>query len=238
MRRSVVLTVLLIVSSATVVLTVLGVLVKREPDFYEAALEADPGDHDAVVAAEIVTRFGDLQNDIRSKPEWGATFNADELNSLFRESLCPGGGWVKLLPEHFHAPRVAIEGDKIRLAVRYGDGFGSTVVSIDLRAWLVHNETNTVALELCGMSAGALPLGVQSLLDWISEAARQRNINVTWYRHDGHPVGLFRFYADQARPTTQIRRLKVEDSRIIIAGRSLLDLTAGTPSVSAMPTAE
>lgn len=238
MRRSVVLTVLLIVASATVVLTVLGVLLKREPDFYEAALEADPGDNDAVVAAEIVTRFGDLQNDIRSKPEWGATFTADELNSLFRESLCPGGGWVKLLPEHFSAPRVAIEGDKVRLAVRYGHGLGSTVVSIELKTWLVHNETNTVALELCGMSAGALPLGVQSLLDWISEAARQRNINVTWYRHDGHPVGLFRFYADQARPTTQIRRLKVEDSRIIIAGRSLLDLTGGAPSVPTMPTAE
>ena len=238
MRRSVVLAVLLVVASAAVVLTVLGVLLKRNPDFYDAALDADPGDRDAVVAAEIVTRFGDLQNDIRSKPEWGATFTADELNALFRESLCPGGGWVKLLPDQFHAPRVAVEGDTVRLAVRYGDGLGSTVVSVDLRAWLVHNETNTVALELCGMSAGALPLGVQSLLDWITEAARQRNINVTWYRLNGHPVGLFRFYADQARPTTQIRRLKVEDSRIIVAGRSLPDPAAGVPTPAPPPTAE
>jgi hypothetical protein len=236
MRRSVVLAVLLVVASAAVVLTVLGVLLKRSPDFYDAALDADPGDADAVVAAEVVTRFGDLLNDIRSKPEWGATFTADELNALFRESQCPGG-WVKL-PEDFHAPRVAVEGDKVRFAVRYGDGLTSTVVSVDLRAWLVHNETNTVALELCGMSAGALPLGVRSLLDGITEAARQRNINVTWYRLNGHPVGLFRFYADQARPTTQIRRLKVEDSRIIIAGRSLPDPTAGGPPATKVPTAE
>lgn len=227
-RRSVLVTLLILGTTLGVVAGGLGVLLKREPAFYTAALETN-GPDDPVIAAEVVTRFGDLMNDIRNKPEWGATFAADELNALFRESLCPGGSFAKSLPGHVHAPRVSVDGDRVRLAARYGEGFRSTVVSVELRAWLVANETNTLAVELCGMWAGGLPLGVQSLLDDISEAARGRNVTVTWYRHDGHPVGLFRLYADQVRPTTQVRRLKIEDGRLTVAGKSLLDLTATAP---------
>ncbi len=237
MRRSVILTILLLVASLSAILGTLGVLLKREPAFYTAALATQVGENDPIVAAEVVTRFVDLQNDIRSKPEWGATFTAEELNAFFRESFCLGGGFEKTLPEQFREPRVAIDGETVKIAMRYGKGWSSTVLSLELRVWLLKNETNTVALELVSMSAGALPLGVQSLLDWISETARTRNIAVTWYRHDGHPVGLFRFYADQHRPTTQIRRLKVEEGRIIVAGRSLLDLT-GSPTPKPQSTAE
>jgi len=84
---------------------------------------------------------------------------------------------------------------------------------------------NTVAVEFCKVTAGAVPIGSQSQLDKITEAAKDSNIDVMWYRHDGNPVGLFRFYADQSRPTTHIRTVAVGDGRVTIGGKSLIDPT-------------
>ena len=85
------------------------------------------------------------------------------------------------------------------------------------------DQTNVVAVELCDLRAGGLPFGSQSILDWIAEAARDSNVEVTWYRHKSNPVGLFRFYANQPQPPTQILTLEVKDGTFTIAGRSLSD---------------
>ena len=228
-RRSLLLTLLILVAAVGTAGGVLAALLKHEPAFYLAAEGAASAD-DPVVCQRFVTRFGDLKNDIRSKPEWGATFTAAELNAFFRQTLCRDGGIPGVLPDGLTDPRVMIDGDRVRLAARYGSGAWSSVVSVEFRAWLVKNETNTVALELVGLWAGGLSLGTQSLLDTITETARDSNVVVTWYRHDGHQVGVFRFYADQARPTTLIRRFKIEDGKVAVTGRSLLDAVAATPA--------
>jgi isocitrate/isopropylmalate dehydrogenase len=69
-----------------------------------------------------------------------------------------------------------------------------------------------VALELQSLHAGALPVAAHSLLERISEAARQNNVDVTWYRHEGHPVALLRFQADQDRPTVKLEHLYVDNA--------------------------
>jgi hypothetical protein len=209
---------------------VLAALLKHEPAFYTDQTD-DAASNDPEVGVRVLTRFGDLKNDIRSKPEWGTTFTGAELNAFFRLTFAEEGGLPGVLPDGLTSPRVSIDGDRVRLAARYGTGDWSTVVSVELRAWLVKGETNTVAVELVGMWAGGLPLGTQSMLDSISEAARDSNVVVTWYRHDGHPVGVFRFYADQARPTTQIQRFQIEDGKLTIVGRSLLDASGPPPMI-------
>ena len=80
-----------------------------------------------------------------------------------------------------------------------------------------------VAVELVYMRAGALPVELQWFrgLDAIGEAMRDRNVNVAWYRHDGHLVGVFQLYADQPRPPTQLRTVKVADGRVAVAGRKM-----------------
>ena len=61
----------------------------------------------------------------------------------------------------------------------------------------------------------------------ISEAARDSNIEVTWYRNRSNPVGLFKFYADQARPSAQIMTFEVKDGKITVAGRSFDESSPG-----------
>lgn len=203
-------------------------LVKRDPAFYTAAAEVEWESRGK--AARLVTRVQDLKNDIVSKSEWGDTFTAADLNCFFAENMSQRGGLCALLPDGFHSPRVAIEGDRVKLGFRYGEGFWSAVVWVESRVWLVKDDTNVVAVEVCDLRAGALPGGSQSILDGITEAARGSNVEVTWYRHRGNPVGLFRLYADQPRPSSQIVTLEVRDGQVTVAGRSLLDQpVAGQP---------
>src|SRR5262249_46644440 len=124
--------------------------------------------------------------------QWGATFTADQINSYFEEDFPRAKPFQ--LPENIRSPRVAIEPDHLHLAFRYGHGLFSSVVTLDLNAWLVANEQNVVAIEVMGCRAGALPISTQSLLESVGEYARNWNIEVTWYRHNGHAVALARFH--------------------------------------------
>jgi hypothetical protein len=221
-RRSVLLTAALLAGTAGAAVAGGLYVIKREPDFY--AKTPCPNDWDTrEKAAKLVTRVQDLKNDIRSKSEWGDTFTAEDLNCFFAENMGRKSGLCALLPDKLHSPRVSIENDRLRVGFRYGEGFWSTVVWVELRVWLVANETNLVAVEVCDLRAGGLPIGSQSVLDAIAEGVRGLNVEVTWYRHNGNPVGLFRFYANQPRPASQLLTLEVKDGAITIAGRSLAE---------------
>jgi hypothetical protein len=165
----------------------------------------------------------DLKNDIRLKPTWGGIIGAEELNCFFREHMADGCGFAGALPSACHEPRVAIDGDRLKLGLRYGTGFWSTVLWVELRAWLVKTEPNCLAVELTAIRAGAIPVNSQAVLDAITEVALDSNIAVSWYRLNGRPVGLFRFYADQLRPTTQILSFKIENGFLSVGGKSQVD---------------
>ncbi len=201
---------------------------KREPAFYGAANR--PNDFDTHErSARLLTRVVDLQNDIRAKDEWGDTFTADDINAFFVENLGPKGRLIDTLPKGFHSPRVAIEGDRLFLGVKYREGFWSSVVWLELKVWLVAEQTNVAAVEVCNLKAGGLPFGSQSILDKIAEVARESSIEVTWYRHKSNPVGLFKFFAKQPRATSQILTLEVKDGKIAVAGRSFQDGAPAAP---------
>ena len=199
---------------------------KSAPAFYTAADR--PGDWDTHErSARLLTRVMDLQHDIRRKEEWGDTFPVEELNAFFIENLGPGGKFTDALPPGFHSPRVSIEGDRLFLGVKYREGFWSTVVWLELKVWLVEGQTNLAAVEVCGLKAGRLPFGSQSLLDKIADVARDSSIEVTWYRHGSNPVGLFRFFAKQPEATSQVLTLEVNDGKMVVAGRTDLARRGG-----------
>jgi hypothetical protein len=113
--------------------------------------------------------------------------------------------------------------------VRYREGFWSTVVWLEMRAWLVKDQVNVAAVEVCELRAGRLPFGTQSILDKIGDVARESSIEVTWYRHGSNPVGLFKFFAKQPQPTSQVLTLEVKDGKVVVAGRSDLDVPPAPP---------
>src|SRR2546429_4108656 len=112
-RKSVLLTGGIVLAAAAAVAGVLGLLLKHEPEFY--AVE-EPAVWEAQEKSSIlVTRVQDLKNDIRSKPEWGATFRAEDLNCFFCENLSASGGLTGGVPEGGPPPPVALGGGRVKL---------------------------------------------------------------------------------------------------------------------------
>jgi hypothetical protein len=209
--------VILLVAGAV---TGLAVLVRQEPAFYREKAEA-PGQARRQQSTAFVQQASTLISAILGKSDtWRASFTEKQINSYFEEHFLEQGFADKLLPDAVSEPRLAFDEDTIRLAFRYGSPPWSTVISIDLRVWQPKNELNVVALELQGLHAGSLPISAQSLLEEISEVARKKNIEVTWYRHGGNPVALLRFVSDNPRPTVQLKYLRVADGALTIAGIS------------------
>jgi hypothetical protein len=220
-RRSVTLTIAILVLLLGGSGTALALLLRHEPAFYSRAA-LSPSAQRSKCSGEFVGEFARLVAGISDKRRWDARFTEEQINSYFEEDFLKEHPEDQPFPEGIREPRVAIEPKRVRVGFRYGTGPWNTVVSIDLRVWLVAKEANMVALEFEGVHAGALPISSQSLLERASETARRHNdIDATWYRHNGHPVLLLRFQSGRSRPTFQLTQLDFHAGILSIGGRSL-----------------
>jgi hypothetical protein len=212
---------LLILAICLAVLVVVGVplltLLRSQPDFYRrGAMPA--GDLRKQRSKEFIGQFVHLLNDPREYRVWGARLTDSQINSYFEEDfLRPGDFGRSFFPE-VSAPRVAFENERIRFGMRYGKGWWSTILSVDLRVYLAAHEANVVVVEIERIRAGALPISAQSILERISEVARRQDIEVTWYRRQGRPVALFRFGAGRSDSGVQLQRLEMKDGTLTISG--------------------
>lgn len=222
-RRSVFLLLAIIVALVGGAGAALAAMIHHVPGFYKDAAVANDTQR-PIKSRECFQRSIELWNDIGNGLPWEKEFVQDHLNSYFQEEDNRSSAGLIELPDGIRDIRFAFDQDRGRIGFRYGAGWWSSVISVEFRVWLVAQKTNVVALELVSFRAGALPLGTQALLDFITETARQQNIEVTWYRNEGHPVALLQFQANQPRPNTLLRRLELMPGRVIVAGRRPSDL--------------
>jgi len=200
--------------------TIGTLLVRHVPTFYRQNELAD-ADTRELRSTECWRKTQDMWNTIENGLPWTQEFTQDQLNGYLQHACDRSSAAMFELPDEVRDIRVGLEKDRLRIGFRYDAGFWSSVISVELRVWLVAKETNVVALELCGFHAGAFPLGTQALLDFISDAARKirdHNIEVTWFRHGNHPVALLHFQANQPRPTILLRQLEFQPGLLTIAG--------------------
>lgn len=207
----------------------LAFLLRCEPTYYQNAA-IPSSERRTRLSQEFLSEFSEFVSAISSdKSGWYGRFSDEQINSYLEEAFMKCGLGEKLLPEGLTDPRVVFEDERVRLAFRYRSRLVNTVISITLRVWLPRIETNSVAVQIEGFQAGALPFTAQWMLERISESARQNGIEVNWYRLDGMPVALLRFQADQPRATLQLKAIQIESGRITVHGRSN-DESAALPS--------
>jgi hypothetical protein len=146
---------------------------------------------------------------------WKVDFTERELNAFLQEDVFSKWPDAKSLERQGISDlRVAFEADNhIRLGFRYGKKPWQTIMSFDMRVWLVPKETNVLVVELVARRAGALPVSAQSLLTLIAEQFHSKYVDISWYRRSGNPVALVRFQSDSARPNFQLRRISVDAGR-------------------------
>jgi hypothetical protein len=219
MKRKSVLLALVVLLAALGVAATLFLAVRHEPKFYVEAIEP-PGPEREHLGTKFFSDFAQFSLDVSSNREWRGAFDEKCINAWLDDQLV-SSGFASKLPEGITAPRIAIAPEKMRLAFQYKIGPLSTIVSIDMRPWVPAQQLNVVALELQALHAGSLPISAQSLLESVSEKARENNIEVTWYRYDGHPVALLRFQADQDRPTYRLDQLVLKKGTLEVSGRSI-----------------
>ena len=231
-RRRLLISVGLVLGFLALIVVGLVAMVKRPPSFYQQA-EMPPGETRTELSERAVSQWFQISSDLND-PQWNLTFSADQINAFFQERYYNFGGDDNL-PDGWHEPRVKIEDGKVRFGVRMGSGLYSTVMSLEIKLWKVADEVNTLAMEIVSLQAGSLPLSTGTLLDRISEAARRENIEISWYRKDGHPVAILRFQADLTRPTFQFDQIELRNGELRIAGRATDLLALPPPRVVPKP---
>lgn len=220
-RRSLLLALAILLCLVCGVGATLWLLVRYEPSLYVRAA-VPPGEERHHMSEncwrELLHMYNAVAN--QDEQEWAHRFTDEQINSYLAENFVLSHFDKEFLPEGISEPRIIIDPDKIRVAFRYGSGFWSSVVSLDLRVWLVKGEPNVVALKLVGFHAGALPISAQSLLESITTTCNKFGIGVDWYRDEGAPVALLRFQAEQQHPTLQLEMIEMEPGAIHIQGRT------------------
>jgi len=197
-------------------LTTLWALSRHVPDFYRQA-DVPAGGKRVDFAQMFIGKATDLINTFKEEGDGKSiTLFADEINAFFEEDLWRQDA-EELEKQGISHPRVCFDSDRIRLAFRYKNFFMNSIISLEMRIWLVPTEMNTFAVEIVKRRAGAMPFPTQALLEEISTMARRRKVEVDWYQHQGNPVALIRVQPDSPRPPMKFVRI---DSQPAANGKS------------------
>ena len=198
----------------------LGAVVKHEPHFYrQSQLPEGDGRRQRAISA-----FSDFSQMIKDKdaptPTWGCDISEIQMNSFFAEIFTERGELEGLRKIGISSPSVVLEKDHLRIAFRYDAGFISTVISYDLKVWLVPKEPNMIAVEFLSARAGALPISSQSILQQLCDVARKQDYKVSLYRHEGNSVAVVQLQPNENHPTWLLTALQVNPNKLSIRGKT------------------
>ena len=215
MRRRRQFFVLIIATSLMVAFVAAGLSIafKYVPSFYRRG-EIHALAERQQLAQEFMKRSEDLINLINNGQPWALSISQDQINGYLQ-----GEQSLFTFPDNVYDPRIEFGPDRLRIGFRYGAGWSSVVVSVDIKTWLVAKEPNVIAVELCGVWIGGLPLGSRAVMEFVTEAAKSQEAEVTWYRSGSHPVALLRLQANQTRPTLVIRKFEIQPGSLAFSGK-------------------
>ncbi|MBI2808543.1 MAG: hypothetical protein HYX68_26445 [Planctomycetes bacterium] len=201
-------------------ITALGAAVKHEPSFYRQS-RIPASSERKVLGHNFMSKFGQMLAD-RKQETWDCDVTEKEMNSFFAEIFDQMGETEGLRKLGISSPSVILLDDMhVRLAFRYGSGFFSTVISYDLKIWLVPKEPNVIAVEFLRARAGALPISNRSILQQLSDFAQKQNFQVNLYRHEGHSVAVIDLRNEPQNAASILTMLKIEPHRLSIRGKTL-----------------
>ncbi len=193
--------------------------VRHEQAWYvSAAVPAGP--ERTQLSRDFYDPFSELLDQVGNEKEWGGKFTARQVNAYLEEGLYDAKLDADLLRGKISDPRIAFDQDRVQLGFRYGKGVWSTIISMTLKLWVPQEDSSSVVLELESLQAGSLPVSAQSVLEEISRVLREKDIEINWYRHNGHPTAVLRFQSNQQRSPVQLTSIQSKEGVLIIQGRT------------------
>ncbi|HVJ83514.1 MAG TPA: hypothetical protein VNC50_20785, partial [Planctomycetia bacterium] len=153
---------------------------------------------------------------------WRESFDEETINAWLAVDFEENHG--KILPARVTNPRVAIEGDRLRMGFQWSAGPFSTVVQVTIGVWVP--KPNWLAVELHGAKAGLAPMPTTQLRRLLERAAEKAGCEVTWKRNDTTLVGLVRLPNSSG---VILRQADIRDGKLSLAGRSTRISRLATP---------
>ncbi|MFL5330748.1 MAG: hypothetical protein ACJ8C4_17755 [Gemmataceae bacterium] len=226
MRRRRQLYVLLAATSLLLVVVGAGLALalKHEPSFYRRTAIAEGAERQQLSQEFLKSWSSQLIDPTLNGQPWALNITQDQLNGYLQEDEQTKSTSLFTFPDGVSDPRIEFDQDRFRVGFRYGSGWSAVVVSVDIKTWLVAKEPNVIALELCNIYVGGLPLSSHSIMEYVTEAAREQNADVTWYRSGSHPIALMRLQANLSRPTLVIRRFEIQSGKLLLNGKPTGDV--------------
>jgi hypothetical protein len=197
---------------------------RQPPRFYREAITAST--EESSQRGEQFERAAlELHNSVQHAGRWEFSVSADEINGWLSAEL--PAKFPELLPAEISDPRVAIDGETLRVAIHYQRGGVDTVLSVTGEVYLTA-QANEIAIRLDNARAGLVPIPLGRLIQEIDERAERAQLNLRWTEVKGSPVALVRLALDSDRDKRRVvvDRFDTIRGRIVVAGRTEL---LGTP---------
>jgi hypothetical protein len=188
---------------------------QRVPEFYREAISVAPQDQHPARDA-FVAQATALAGDLHGEGRWQSLFTVEQINGWLALELAEN--YPDLMPGELHDPRISISDNEATIGCRYGSGELATVLSLTFDAYL--QEPNVVALRIRHARAGALPVPLAQVLDSISHAARELNLQLEWRKSHGDPVALVTLPQprDGQDANLRVETLELRQGELFIAG--------------------
>ena len=187
------------------------------PEFYDRAIQADPvAQQDA--SDTMLRKTAAFVSDVGNEDEWKSLFTEDEINGWLAVDLVENHR--DALPSAVTDPRVSIQPDRLTLACRYDRDGWNCVLSVTIDVYLA--EPNVVALRIRQARAGAVPLPLKDVVERITAAAEQADLELRWQQAEGDPVALvsIRPPRDEGKREVRIESIKLGEGEVYLAGSS------------------
>ena len=210
---------IVLVAVAAVLMFVAYRASQQVPHFYQQALHIEP-DAGAQAGDELERQVLDLANEAREEGYWEAVFTEAQINGWLAADLPEK--FPHILPAGTDQPRVSINPKRIKIACRYQRGNVNTVISFDLSVSLT-SETNTLAIRVSKVRAGALPVPLKRFLAPITKVSADSDITLRWSQTDGDPLALVTVphqHEDYLHREIYLETFELLDGEIVLAGRT------------------
>ena len=194
--------------------SVLWVMLSSTPEFYQKRLYiADDEERIRLSTSffRIISQLGANQQQGGNVNGWFATWQEKEINAWLSE------GYEKEYAESkVPQPRIAIEGDHLRLGFRYKWGPISTIVHVGFRAWVP--KANVLALEIQSAKAGSVPISSSYVRSALEGLFDENNLEFEWKQNQGKLVAIISL--PLAKMDMILRKVEIDTDHVLIRGAS------------------
>ncbi|MFO0946038.1 MAG: hypothetical protein U1D30_08840 [Planctomycetota bacterium] len=192
-----------------------GVFAFRRPAFYVERLHAMPNEERTQLSKQFLNKGTRLINDIQNEPIWLADFDERQINAWLADDFHHNHA-EQTLPSGIREPRIAIEGDMLRLGFQYCKGPCGVVIQIGFRAWVP--KRNMLAVEIEGAWAGDLPLPASYTRSVIEQFTYANNLGIRWKRNGSRLVALIEF--PKGHREVVLQKVEIRSGTIHVKGGS------------------